>query len=104
MSSFQSLDLASYGLSEVEAKNSAFFVSETELYNKSDAIAMALKDQRNYLLRFIGIALQATPIRPFARAGYTVFARNRKFLPGPKVCSIENRTYEGRQGTRKFDY
>lgn len=100
---FQSLDLASYGLSEVEAKKSAFFVSETKIYNKSDSIAMALKDQRNYLLRFIGMALQATPIRPLARLGYTVFAKNRNLLPGAKICYIEDKAQDISQGRQELN-
>lgn len=89
---FQSLELARYGVSEVEASNSAFFVAETKVYSKSDAIAMALKEQRSYLLQVIGMVLHVRPIRPLARMGYTVFARNRNLWPGPVACSIENKS------------
>ena len=79
---WQRLDLPALGLTEPEVTTAAYWVEDGSRLRGARAIAAALRACRSPLWRAAGRLIDVPPVRPLARLGYTIVARNRRFLPG----------------------
>ncbi len=79
---WQSLDLASVGLTEREVRDAAWYVApDGRTLRGARAVAAALRECR-LPWRPLGHLLDLPPVRPLAAVGYALVARNRHRLPG----------------------
>lgn len=78
---WQHLDLAEAGLTEAEVTTAAYWLEGSEKRRGARAIAQALQSCRGPW-PVVGRLIDLPPVRPLARLGYEVVARNRHRLPG----------------------
>jgi predicted DCC family thiol-disulfide oxidoreductase YuxK len=87
---WQTLDLATFGLSRAEVDGAVQWVAAdgTRLAG-ARAFAALLRDQPVATLRLLGRLCDARPVRPMAAAVYRIIAANRHRLPGgTPACAV----------------
>jgi predicted DCC family thiol-disulfide oxidoreductase YuxK len=86
---FQWTDLDAIGLSEAEAAERVWLVTDGHQYGGHLAVSVMLRHQPAASWRFIGWLLASPPFSPLAAAGYALVARYRHRLPGgTPACAV----------------
>lgn len=86
---FQTIDPASQGLTDKDVRESVWLISGTTVLSGARAVAWILKQQKNLGWRALGSFIDCYPVRPLAKFGYRLVAKNRHRLPGASTsCKI----------------
>ena len=88
---FQWADLPALGLTEAQARDRVWLVSDGELAGGHRAVSTLLRRQPDRGWRFLGWLLVAPGLSLVAAAGYALVARFRYRLPGgTPACRVPN--------------
>ena len=91
IASWQSLDLATVGLTEAEVSSAVYWVEDGRSHRGADACVKALQTCRGPW-RLLGRVAAIPPLIWLARLAYPIVAKNRYRLPGSTdACRIDQR-------------
>ena len=86
---FQNIDPASYGLTDKDVREAVWLISGSTILSGARAVAWIIKQQSGIGWRVLGQFIDWCPIRPFAKVGYRLVAKNRHRLPGASTsCKL----------------